>query len=279
MFLEEDPETWLTSIYRAWAGLVDPSVVTEHYVVMPTPLPAAEQQDAAAHVILVQRQIEGEKAVILTTLDEEVVTNQAHFTSSLVTRRVVLHKAGLDGRCFGSASAVVCAAWHFGRPIGDTQPFPVDNGFALLLTVYPLQVRAPCIQSKGAHVQSAGRDGKPCVLPKKMILFRVDLPSVRCNTVKQSSKHFAKAVGRLLKPSSPSQQWRRIVHGPSDCEEAGIRTVVAWNEKAVTNHEKWCAVLLDVTVCVSPDSSTALVSRSAKLVPPTTVVPLDCLQS
>eukprot|EP00435_Cladocopium_sp_Y103_P063298 s367_g24.t2 len=140
--LHADFATWELLIRQKWADLLDDNLPANLYVV--TPMPPSLTQDAAVHVLVVQRPFVAFASTILTVID---LTEQASpqplqvaiTTLAQIHLEHLLMGLGLEDRCLRTSGDRDCRAWHAEQPLTIDLPLAGRNGLSIILELHARQ--------------------------------------------------------------------------------------------------------------------------------------------
>eukprot|EP00438_Fugacium_kawagutii_P009478 Skav204851 [mRNA] locus=scaffold1883:140851:146081:+ [translate_table: standard] len=137
--LEEDSSDWLNVLKRTWWDIHDAHYSTEFYIVDPQP-PQAEASfpSRVVHLIILQHAIDPLRAVLTTVAEQGSYNSFASLLPRHTDRQQIIVQAGLITRCLTPDATHHCVAWHRDRLIEDFPAYELEDGFGLLLGLFPL---------------------------------------------------------------------------------------------------------------------------------------------
>eukprot|EP00435_Cladocopium_sp_Y103_P052357 s717_g16.t1 len=134
--LFEDFWHWEAILKHTWRDLLFPGASLDWHVVTPTP--PMRIQGASTHIIRIQNPTEGLASCLLTMYDAwETASGPTSQAAITVQQQFLLEHLifamNLQGRCLTAGSPMRCTAWHDRHPLQLGVPFPVQNGYGLIL--------------------------------------------------------------------------------------------------------------------------------------------------
>ena len=142
--LHADFRQWTEQLRSAWPDRSLPGAPVMIHVV--TPPPPHLQADIAAHVIIVQNPQDEVSTMLLTGYDSSITTLGPFMQMAITTQEnlvldPVLMLIGLGGRCLLPDAPMTCAAWYNRYPVYLGRPFPIRDGYGIVLQLSPRQTQ------------------------------------------------------------------------------------------------------------------------------------------
>lgn len=142
--LHADFRQWTEQLRSAWPDRSLPGAPVMIHVV--TPPPPHLQADIAAHVIIVQNPQDEVSTMLLTGYDSSITTLGPFMQMAITTQEnlvldPVLMLIGLGGRCLLPDAPMTCTAWYNRYPVYLGRPFPIRDGYGIVLQLSPRQTQ------------------------------------------------------------------------------------------------------------------------------------------
>ena len=144
--LHADFRQWTAQLRSAWPDRSLPGAPSMIHVVSPPP--PHLQAEIAAHVIIVQNPQDKLSTVLLTGYDSSITTIGPFMQMAITTHEhlvldpvLMLIIIGLGGRCLLPNAPMTCTAWYNQHPVLLGQPFPIRDGYGIILQLSPRQAQ------------------------------------------------------------------------------------------------------------------------------------------
>lgn len=125
-----------------------------------TPQPiTASHNPRLVHILMVQHSVDHLRATLTTTAEDHRYQHMAILLPRFALQSQVLTTIGLTQKCMLPTSTFYCSVWHGSMIFTDIQPFAIDNGFGLLIGIFPLMPPLPMSGPSVQAVPSSGPSG------------------------------------------------------------------------------------------------------------------------
>eukprot|EP00438_Fugacium_kawagutii_P021420 Skav230559 [mRNA] locus=scaffold7717:17184:43069:- [translate_table: standard] len=135
--LHGQPGTWFGQMSHAWQDVMDLSTWTHVYVVSPRPATTVATEGTSAHILLVQHIDDRHRAILVTTCVRDQRHHAAAITDDTILKRQVAMIADQEQACYDAANPAICDATFRWQVISDQDPFPVQHGNGIQLSIEP----------------------------------------------------------------------------------------------------------------------------------------------